>query len=521
MRHNPQNANRLIMGAALMVALLMFSLYLFTAPTGLTWQHDEGDLAAAAFTGGNPHPHGYPTYMLAARLAIAVQGGDVAVRIARFSALCGAIAAALVTLFAYRILKRIRSRISSNWLVAASALAGLGYGTVPLVWTQAILVEMYAFASIFSIILLLLGETIAHRLVTDKLDVRYFILFGLIFGFGLGAHVTIGFAVLAIGIPILAGLLFSHGSLWQKTQWIIIGLIGVLIGVCIFVMIPLSANRSPTSNWGNPSTWEGFIWMVTAAAYRGQIVLRLSLEKWLYLISMTAQQFSIPIILIAAGGFWVLWERYRTFALGSALAIIFSIQFLTMYDVTNVFAYLLPAYALISVMLAVGTFAMVDRVLVQITTDRQRLALGLSTLVLGWLVLNTGIRVPSVSLRENQDAQNYITGSVEVIPRGAFIFSATDQTTFALWYAQAVQHPEKQWMVIEARMLDQKWYRETLARFNPSIASDSWSLPLPDLIARLYATGSPIYTTFDPNEYAISGTPAPPFYVVSTKKQNK
>jgi len=57
--------------------------------------------------------------------------------------------------------------------------------------------------------------------------------------------------------------------------------------------------------------------------------------------------------------------------------------------------------------------------------------------------------------------------------------------------------------------------------FNPSVAADSWSLPPPDLIASLVATGSPIDTTFDPNEYAISDTPPPPFYVISTGKQNK
>jgi hypothetical protein len=255
------------------------------------------------------------------------------------------------------------------------------------------------------------------------------------------------------------------------------------------------------------------VWMVTAAAYRGQVVWRLSPEKWLYLMAMTVREFTIPLLIIAGGGFWVLWDRFRAFAVGCALAILISIQFLTMYDVTNVFAYLLPAYALIAVMLAIGTFAIMDRMLVQ--PGRGQVAIVLSLLFFTWVAVNAAVRLPTVSLRDNRDAQAYITSAADVIPRGAFIFSATDQTTFALWYAQAVLYPEKGWMVIEARMLDQQWYRETLARFNPSIVVETWALPLPALIDRLKANGAPVYTTFDPNQYAIEGVPVALFYRIS------
>ena len=505
-KHSPSTV---ALGMLLVAAL---TLYLSSAPPGLTWQHDEGDLAAAAFTGGNPHPHGYPTYMFVARLAIVLQEGNVALRLSRLSAFCGALAAALVTLFTYRFIVQMQLRqhltqekitgTAPVAILASAILAGLLYATLPIVWTQAILIEMYALASIFSALHLLLGAALLQRIEHDRrIPIRGTIIFGILIGVGFGAHATTLVAAFAVLVPLVAALLRVHLRDLIRFMVLLVG--GALLGLLVFAVLPLSANRSVTSNWGDASTWEGFLWMVSAAAYRNQIVWRFSLEKWAFLISWIATQFSLPVLLIAIYGFWAIWDRRRAVAIGIATAFLLNCQFLTMYDVTNVFAYLLPALMLLAICFAVAISAWVAR-----------LGWSVPLAVLCWCMLLVAHNSPQVSLKDDHAAQAYIDQAMNVVPAGAFIFSGTDRTTFALWYAQAVQSPEKRLMVIEARMLYLDWYRNTLARFNPNVASDWWALPLTDLIDRLVERGIPVYCTFDPARYGISARAAGSLYIV-------
>src|SRR5262245_14429377 len=83
--------------AAVLASLLL--VYLSTLAPGLTWANhgaDGGDLITAAATGGVAHPSGYPTYLVLARLFLALPFGPLAFRVNLLSAVCAAGAAALV-----------------------------------------------------------------------------------------------------------------------------------------------------------------------------------------------------------------------------------------------------------------------------------------------------------------------------------------------------------------------------------------------------------------------------------------
>jgi len=73
-----------------MAFLAAFVVYLFTlCPT--VWVGDSGELTAAAWTLGIPHPTGYPLWLLLVKgFATLVPIGGVALRANLFSALCAA-----------------------------------------------------------------------------------------------------------------------------------------------------------------------------------------------------------------------------------------------------------------------------------------------------------------------------------------------------------------------------------------------------------------------------------------------
>src|SRR5687767_5453946 len=76
-----------------MVFAVALALYVFTlCPT--VWVGDSGELIAAAWTNGVPHPTGYPLWLILAKgFATIVPFGSVAWRMNLFSALCAAGAA--------------------------------------------------------------------------------------------------------------------------------------------------------------------------------------------------------------------------------------------------------------------------------------------------------------------------------------------------------------------------------------------------------------------------------------------
>ncbi|TBR20582.1 DUF2723 domain-containing protein, partial [bacterium] len=80
--------------AAVAVFAGAFLLYLACLPPGLAPYRDAGEFAVAAHTLGVAHPPSYPLYVLAGRAMDALPFASTAYRLALFSALCTAGAAA-------------------------------------------------------------------------------------------------------------------------------------------------------------------------------------------------------------------------------------------------------------------------------------------------------------------------------------------------------------------------------------------------------------------------------------------
>ena len=90
------------------VTLFSFLVYLATLAPTITWRNDGmdgGDLISAAYTLGIPHPTGYPTYVLLARLFSFLPWGDVAYRVNLMSA----VFASLTVLLVYAIVLHLQA----------------------------------------------------------------------------------------------------------------------------------------------------------------------------------------------------------------------------------------------------------------------------------------------------------------------------------------------------------------------------------------------------------------------------
>ena len=193
------------------------------AAPGVTFE-DSGELAAAAASWGVPHPPGFPLLTVLGGLLARVLGPfgvGPAQAMAWLSVLAGAAAVGMVV----RFVGGARGERPVAGLLAGGLLC-----LSPTFAAQAVVVEAYALSAALAAGLLLAAD--AGRARTA----------GVLFGLGLAAH-----PAGALSFPLLAfAVLRSSGPKkpWAKA------LVGVLIGLAVYLYVPLAAARGPALNWG-------------------------------------------------------------------------------------------------------------------------------------------------------------------------------------------------------------------------------------------------------------------------------
>jgi hypothetical protein len=100
----------------------------------------------------HPHPTGYPLYLLLARIFQLLPAGSLAFRTNLMSALTTVLAAVLVYLIVTRSL--MISGTIPSW--PAGMAAGYAFGLAPLIWSQAVITEVYALQSLLVVLILYL-----------------------------------------------------------------------------------------------------------------------------------------------------------------------------------------------------------------------------------------------------------------------------------------------------------------------------------------------------------------------------
>ncbi len=453
---------------ALGVAGAALAVYVATLAPGLTFEHngvDGGDLIAAARTLGVPHPSGYPTYTLLAWLASHLPVGTIAYRVNLLSAVCASLAAGLACLSAQIVLAGSRHRL------ALSAATGLTFAFSSLLWSQAVIAEVYALLALFASFLLWL--VLSWR-ESPEGDLRgggdvWLWLAGLTLGVGLGNHLT-----LILIAPALLVLLWPERRRWLRTR-VLIPTAGLfLAGLVIYVYLPLAAARQPAVNWGDPQTWDRFWWVVSGGPYR-QYVFGLHLDEvsgriaaWAGLLG---DQFGWWGLVLVVTGAWS-WRRGKETQTDLPLAVAFLVWGLLaglyafFYATTDSYVYLTPL--LLPLALAWGKGAdHLLQVAQRFGPAWRRAALAVILLLpIGSLALHW----QAADLSHDRTAHDYMQQVLDVAAPGALIIVQGDGPTFALWYGLYAEGQRPDVAVVSGPLLAYPWYREQVRQLYPEMA---------------------------------------------------
>jgi hypothetical protein len=414
-------------------------VYLATLAPDMTWAHhgsDGAELVTAAVTLGVPHPPGYPLYVLLGKGISLLPVGSIYFRFNLLSALCAASAAAIISVL---VLQRAEATTAAPlsarkwWIGPAAVVTGVTLALMPLVWSQAIIAEVYALN------MLLLALFLWSLMSRAKVQHPW--LGGALLGLAVTAHLT---SILML--PLALGLIPAHR--WRTFA------AGLLFGLLPFCVLPLFAAGSSPIVWSDPTTLSGWVWLVAARLYHPNAFAAspvLLIERVGHWGIGLGRQFAWFGLVLLGAGIWRSWRYVRSstvLLLGTVLA--YGVYALG-YRSEDAAVLLLPALLLLSVLLAEGIIRFGPLAL---------------TLPLTLLLLNFN----RVDLSGDFRARELGQAVLETAPPEALLLADGDHTTFTLWYLQYVEGMRRDVAIVDSNLLMFDWYRQRLASTYPDLS---------------------------------------------------
>ncbi len=413
-------------------------------PPDLTWAHfggDGGELITASLTLGVPHPSGYPTYIVLGKLFSFLPIGDFVFRYYLFSATAVSLAATFLTLTVLSINKVQKTQRRTSPLPTIAV--GLLFAFTPLVWSQAIIAEVYG-----------LNLLMLSLFLWALLGKRPFFLTGLFLGLAITTHLTSLFF-----IPL--ALIYTPHSGWKKMG------VGFIVGLTPFLLIPLLAMGNSPIVWGNPSTMRGWWWLVSGTIYRPNqfaftdINFAAKATEWL-------TYFRLPFLLLITVGIFISFKRPSSPPhLISPAPLLLTATALILYAFTynsnDAIVLILPAILLLWLLLA-PTLAMFEG-----------FALLLPLLL---LLLNFNV----VNLRDDRGIRPYAEQLLTSAPPNAILQTNGDPALFTLWYLHFIEEQRPDIAIVDNHLFAFDWYRERLQQTYPDLI-----VPQADDLAKLQA----------------------------------
>ncbi len=344
--------------ASAVVGVISFLLYLRTLAPTITAE-DAGELIAAAYTLGIPHPPGYPLYCLLAKMFTFFPFSDIAYRVNLMSTVFGALS---ISVFYLLVLQVTQHPLSA-------AIASLLFAFSKELWAQSLIAEVYTLNLFFALLtlffLLRWKQTHADSFLWATL---------LTFGFSLTHH----WPLMGLALPGYLVLLFwGDVSFLQKRfadqkQWLT-PLLCLCLPLLVYLYLPIRSAANPPMDWGNPETLETFFAHVSRSAYKGlelaqPVTLQIKLLFLFYFVGLLFQQFTPWLLPFAGLGLKRLFDRDRKLAwttatlfLCNTVLLLFVLHFaFTRENSQRVVPYFLPAYGMVAVWLGCGIKGAMD-----------------------------------------------------------------------------------------------------------------------------------------------------------------
>lgn len=446
--------------------VLPFIIYILTLAPDVYFT-DSGELASVATSLGIAHPTGYPLFTLVGYLWANLLPWSAIYNLNLMAAFFTAGSAVFLYLNVLNISSKFRfvrglARASyelDNHIL--SLFITLGYSFALTTWQQATSVEVYSLQLfIVNIFLFIIFKAYYSETKSDK----YLILSGFILGLGFANHLT-SFMLIPAGLIIFFTKTKKYDSK-AKYKLLAIVVASTLLGVMLYLYLPLRSAQSPIFNWGEVHrSFDKFMYHVTGAQYQvwmfsgDDTIWKGNLKLFFELIP---SQITWIGIIFSFYGLYVLYRGDKvvlSVLLSTALLCVF---YSMNYSIHDIDSYFVTAYIAIAIIVAISAK--------QLVNHNNKLIYIFAFIPLFNLYSN----YEKADLSDDNTVSEYYRLVTQSAQKDAIIISSQwDFWVSAFWYKEKIEGKRSDIILIEKELLRRTWYVNSLQQWYPSIYSQN------------------------------------------------
>lgn len=421
---------------------------------------DSGELVAVVHSLGIAHPTGYPLFTLVGWVFAHLPfGGEEAYRLN----VMAAILCALSLIFYYRVAQMILAGPAKKMQVPVGIVQAAAAGGVLFLafsrtfWVQAIAVEVYSLHILMiSLVLVLVLEARA------KSSQVLWILASFVLGLSFTNHMTT--------ILLVPGVLYLYGTSIGSWRGMVRGVLRLVpafvLGLSVYLYLPLRASASPVCNWGDPSSPGRFLSHLSGKQYRVWIFssTEVAMKHLGAFVQGIPGEFAVAGLVFGVIGFIALWMKDRQIAAGTLIMFVVCVLYAINYDIQDIDSYYLLAYVCMGMWAAAGLLV-AGGWLVR--------AIGMPWRVVGALMVVAGslpcaVHYRAVDGSSDHLVEDYTANMFASLQPGALVLSYQwDYWVSASYYVQEVRRERRDVLVIDKELLRRSWYLKELAAKAP------------------------------------------------------
>ena len=458
---------------AILSFVLPFCLYMLTLAPSVTF-FDSGEFLTATYSLGSAHSPGYPLFLMYAKPFTWLPLGNIAFRInmaTAFSSSLACLGVYFLTIYLLRDEHLTESKRFSAFVVQTAGLAAaITFSVTPRLWLQSNHDKPYPLLAFITAVIfyLLLKWREHYRNGEERPAYVYACTF--LAGLAMALHQTI---VLLLPAWFLL-IILTDWRMITRIKELLLASAFALFGFSVHLYLPLRATQNPLLNWGDPKTYEQFIWHFLRKGYPDDPHPRDAALLWSQIKAFNIpHEFTLVGAALALLALVTLWRRERDVVIAylagvaSFLLVIvghFNAQTDLIFLTEEFFT---PLYLLTAVLIGLGLFY-----LLVYAVNKARKPMNYNTPVYV-LTLSMFFALPislcAMNYYENDQHNNYIafdyaTNSLRSLPQNAVMFTWGDSGAFPLWYLQGVERMREDLDLPHSPHIVFDWYLDSMPR---------------------------------------------------------
>lgn len=456
--------------AAFLLLIINLAVYLSTLSPTVQFI-DSGELAVVCAELGIAHPTGYPLYTILGRIFTLLPLKDVIFRVNLMSLLFVCLGTLIVFFVILKVVepsfqeekrKETQTYYCRAW---AAFLACLIFSFTPTLWSQATSNEVYSLNVLFFsliIILLLFWHSSAGKLKGERI---YFIVVFL-YGLSFGNHMS---TILLLPALILFVIATQGWSFFDSRKTVLSFLI-FMLGLSIYIYLPVRSSQNPLLDWGNPETWSAFkrhatgwqyqVWMFSESIDQ----LSVHLEGFIKLFFHQFPFYLLPLTLL---GIWELLSKHRKILYFLMILFLTNVFYGINYDIPDIDPYFLSSFLVNSILVGAGLYFLFG--IIQRLRVKKAISYGISLcfILLPFIILNKNYHEADRS--ENHFAHDFASNLMRSVKKDAVMLTDVWDHYSPWLYLRYTEFKRPDVTYLDKELCRRSWYFDYIGRNHPDL----------------------------------------------------